>query len=315
MPEVTEKLMYSGRVVDGGLQTAVQEYRHPAGRSILMVGCVHVAEPDYYTEVRKIVGEAEAFGATVYMEGISFKDNSADDASEDELAAMHASREGLSRQYEDLPALLDLPWIYQGQSALAPYPETWQRSDGRQLDMIRLVGPQNAVGLAPSAGKYEWFRQLKESKGAESLPYIMARGKWVSSFIYQFKQWNWAQRSLSRIIVRVRGSIGRIVRLITRKPAPTGNGWMHPYIWTYRECIAALRALETKGDVVMLWHPGHMLGIGKILARNGFEPQEPRQWLTVCHKIELTPDKKSKQRGNTGENAGADRGFTRGDAE
>ena len=288
---MAEASVYSGRVVDGGLQTAVQEYRHPNGRSILMVGCVHVAESDYYTQLRKIVDEAEASGATVLMEGARFKDTSAEDASQDEIAPMQASRAGLRTQYEYLPALLDLPWVYQERSALAPYPETWQRSDARELDMIRLIGPQNAVSLAPSAGMYEWFRKLKESKGAHALPYRIARGKWVNSFVHPFKQRNRTTGSLSRAILRARRTVHRTIRAITRKPAPAGLDWMRPYIYIHRECIAALRALDTKGDVVMLWHPSHVPGIGNILIRNGFKPQEPRQWLTACHKTDLIPNK------------------------
>src|SRR5262245_45598280 len=109
--EVAENVMYGGRVVGGDLQTAVQEYRHVDGRSILLIGCVHMAEPDYFAQVRKIVDQAETSGATVYMERVSFAEEDRSDASDGELAAIRASRTALTTQYSDLPRLLDLPWV------------------------------------------------------------------------------------------------------------------------------------------------------------------------------------------------------------
>jgi hypothetical protein len=212
--------------------------------------------------------------------------------------------------------LLDIPWVYQNRSALAPYPDTWQGSDAPELDLIRLAGVQNAHQMDPPTDTYERLRQLKESKGPDSVAYMLARAKWANSFIYRFKQWNWAQRLISRSTLRTRRTISRVTRMLTRKPAPTGNGSMRPYMWTYRECIAAQQALRIGGHVVVLWHPGHMFGIGQILKHNGYEPQEPQHWLTACHKIKLFSENKTdKRHRNTGVKAGEDKGFTRGDAE
>jgi hypothetical protein len=289
---VMDEPICSGRVVKGDMQTAVQEYLRADGRSILLVGCAHLAEPDYFADLRKIVDEAEASGATVFMEGPSLR---ADDAnvSDAERQAMHDSHDALNTQHRELTALLDLPWIYQGDSALAPYPSTWRSNDAREVDMCRLVGTNNMVDLAPSAAKYERFKILKETKGAESLPYITARTKYVQSYMWRFKERSKAAAVSLRMRFLIPRTTRSITRLFSRKPAPTGNGWMNPYVYTYRECVAVLTALDTDGNVVMLWSPGHLCGIGRILTRNGFEPQDPL-WLTACHKVDVFPEKKPK---------------------
>lgn len=280
----------AGRIVHGDLQTAVQEYRNPNGRSVLLVSCLHMAEPDYYKQLRKIVEDAEAGGATVLMEGKAEPDNAGintgdDNLSAEESDAIDANYRAQKDGYIALPQVLDLPWVYQGESALAPYPDTWRGSDVPVLHMIRLGGPQHAAGWIPSATRMHETRRLKESKGAHSQAFRFRRLTFAKVYFNDFRQIGWVERVCRRMIDRVRRGITGAVRLLTRKPAPVGTMWMLPYVYTYRECVAALSALAIEGDVVLVWHPLHMRGIGQILARNGFEPQEPRHWLTACHRV------------------------------
>jgi hypothetical protein len=281
--------MCSARVVDGGLRTAVQEYRHENGRSILLIGCVHIARLRYYEELRAIAEQAESSGATVYIESVQDGEGLAT-ASKYELDAITVMREAVNTQYIGLTQVLDLPWVYQKQSTLAPYPETWRSSDVAAIDMVRLVGPENVTALSPSLSKVEQYRQMKETKGAESQSFQIAREIWATKYIYAHKS-NWTTRTWAHTVGLIIRGVSRIVipavRMALRRPKLTDHAWMLPFIHTYRESIAALRALEASADAVLIWHPDHMVGIGQILARNGFEAQEPRQWLTACHKADI----------------------------
>lgn len=283
----TDKI-YSARVVDKGLHTAVQEFRHPDGRVITIVGCVHMAEPDYFAQVARTVKRLEFAGATVYLEGVGFADSRLNKGSwpVDIQHATQVQREAIDIQFNRLPELFDLPWIYQGdeRSALTPYPDTWRQSDCSSYDMALLLGPLNTPLVTPLADTYDQVAQAKVNN-----PFVFAvqREQFVRETLRPFMN----QRTASRAILKVmRATIGVVVRPIAaairgmrRAPAPPTRAWTQPLIYTYRECVGAIAALRHDRDAVLLWHPEHAEGLGRILCRNGFIPQEPSAWLHATH--------------------------------
>lgn len=274
--------MCGARIVKGELQSAVQEYRRQTdGRSILLVGLLHLAEPDYFGEIAKVVLEAENSGHTVYMEGTRIQEYT-DVPSEEERAAIIQHDKALDIQYREVPKLLGIPWIYQGDSALAPYPSTWKSSDLNELQAIRLLGPANATVTAPGLALYRWLNQDRGDGMRAAAQFAAVRRTWVRGYFRTFvKEGGESQPPLRRFLLRV-----------LRKPSPV-KPWLNAIIYSHREHLAALCALGDGGNVVLLWNPGHMVGIGEVLARNGFEPGEPT-WYTACREKFESVDLKEK---------------------
>lgn len=290
--------LYGGRVVNHGLQTAVQEHRHPNGRVVTIVGCVHVAEPEYFQRIREVVDKLEANGATVYMEGVGQATTEAlwSEMPEEVRNAAEAQNAALHIQYTGLPDLFEVPWIYQGddKSALFPYPETWRSSDCNKLDMFYLLGPEAMAEVAPLAKHFEHYKRLKE-KDPYGLAFTVARQKYWARYIEVFRVHGRAIRLAVKFVGRLAFAKRKLARLLTRKPLPKGNVWMNPFVNTYRECVGAITALKDGGDVVLLSHPGHAIALGQILYRHGFVPQEPT-WLEATHALaHLEKPKKPKK--------------------
>jgi hypothetical protein len=251
----TPPTLYGGRIVNGNLQSAVQEYRHPDGRSILLVGLVHLAEPDYFAEIRKITEEVEESGATVLFEGVRGRTEDRE-MSDEERSAIIALDQALDTKNKEIVRLFGLPWVDQDDSVLSPCFPRWEPADTNVLDVVRLFGPKNATMVAPLAAHLEHYKQLKETHGEHSAAFKKARDQFVMAVA--------AAANPSR-----------------DESQYPGIGWMIPIIFTYREYVAALRTLETKGDIALLWHPGHMIHLGQIFVRYGFEPSETVEWLTA----------------------------------
>jgi hypothetical protein len=259
--------LYGGQIVNGIFQSAVQEYRHPGDRSILLIGLAHVAEPEYFATIRAITDQEEKDGATVLFEGVRGH-TECREMSDEERLAIATQDQVLNAQNRDILSLFDLPWIEQDESVLAPCFTRWERADANELDMIRLLGPRNAAKVSSQAALLEHYRQLKETKGADSAEFKLAKAQVVAGK---------TGLGFSADVARERSN---------GHQDQSGNRWMLPYVFTYRECVAALRTLETPGNVVLLWHPGHMIHIGQIFVRNGFVPSEDVLWLTVFRGVE-----------------------------
>ena len=268
---MTTPRIHNARLVKWGVQTPVQELRKPDGTRVTLVSCVHLGEPEYYEALADIVHKLEANGATVYMEGTRTNIDRTD-------ATVTELDNALTIQYERLPTLFELPWVYQGstKSAIFPYPPTWKTADVPADSLALLMGPENAAMVGPLAAKYEGWKTLK-ARGKYSPPFQMARRRYWKSFALH--NGNGVKRRHRALVTVVYG----IARMFG-KPHPKPE-WAKRIAYDYRELTAALAALKDGGDVVLLWHPNHMPAIGDVLIRNGFVPEEPSQWLQATHPV------------------------------
>lgn len=289
MPPTKPTPLAGARVVKGALQSAVQAYTHPDGRRILLVGCVHMAEPEYYRQVLKICTEAEAAGAVVHREGVILDgDGELADATDEERDAFRRQCAALHVVYSDFPDLLNLGWIWRGhdESALSPYPDTWENHDVAALTMVRLLGRDHVTAVAPMAAGYDRCARIKKMAGETSFVFKVWRRQFASEYISPSRRLNRVQRILPWMRRRALKVMARVVCVLTRRPAPADMSWTHPLVYTVREAVAAAQALGARRDVAVVWQPHHLPGIGQFLVRNGFTPGEP-DWVTAAHMPEL----------------------------
>lgn len=284
-------MIESCRMDDGGLQTSVQELRRPSDPDsprIVLVSCVHLAEAQYYAELSDVVGKLERNGATVYMEGV--REASAGPITDMDLKrSIDAQAAALTIQYVKLPELFELPWVFQGspESAIFPYPDTWKSGDVPAESVCLLMGPENSTMVGPLAAKYEEFKRLKATRGARSIKFDIVRGSFWKGYVQAARDDTpFRTRMLMRLMIACMRMVGKRPYL---KPE-----WLVRIMYDHREMTAAVAALRDGGDVVLLWHPGHMRGIAAVLARNGYVPDKPSMWLHATHKVPSLLEKAGK---------------------
>lgn len=244
------------RRVGDTMESAIQTWRHSDGRTITLVSCPHLANPEFYVALRAIVDKLEAGGAEVHCEGV-FPSNEPAQDNDAEFLAAQAQHDSLTVQYETLPKLYRLPWVRQDYTVMAAA-TTWKNYDATPRDMARLLGwaAGNASLSVPLSAQVDEARKAAAG-GPDSTQYRQDRKAFVLSYLESADQ-----------------------------GMPAGH-WMTPYMGFYRECIAMAAALGVPGDVVMVWHGGHFAGFAPVLKRNKFEMDDDVQWLVAIAQVDL----------------------------
>lgn len=257
IPKAPEEA-YGQRTHARTLQTAVNTYRHPDGRTITIVGIEHIAEADYYLRMRKLVDELEAEGAQIRLEHTNPR-HAADAArTEAERSAVEGFRADARQRFSAYHAV-GLPWIDQAESAMGEPGPNWVHSDVDVIDFIRLVGPHVMASRPQSAGSHRLAQQVERIKAA---------GRPLA-------------RRAALLLIRSNLVDGMIKRgiYVRRHEIPEG-WWLHRIVNTWRECEEMRKVLARDGDTVLIWGAVHMLGFNEILTRNDFELVDT-EWLTA----------------------------------
>jgi hypothetical protein len=125
------------RLVDRCLQAPTVSYAHPdTGRSVTVVGTLHVGEQAYFNGLRGVIDGLSAAGMLVHSEGsrlLPCDEPDITDAEQQLLSDLRRCHELEQRR------VAGLGWV--GQVAGLGYPPHWQITDLNQLQIIRRCGP------------------------------------------------------------------------------------------------------------------------------------------------------------------------------
>ncbi|OLF05546.1 hypothetical protein [Actinophytocola xanthii] len=241
--------LFGVRTVKNELQTAVNVFTHPDGRTVTIVGIEHLGTPEYFAQLRKVVDELEAAGASVRLETFQGQDNA--DAARDqaELEALRRLHDSIASRFNAWSEL-GLSWIGQRDSVMSTAP-SWTHSDVADIDLVRVLGPE----YHPASGKelqskIEWIRQRNATYGLALLRYL--------------EGWKQVRRGDD-----------------VQKDKHHVDWWAKQVISSWRECVELTKVLGQEGDTVLIWGAPHMKGLSQGLLRNGFELVDT-QWFTAC---------------------------------
>jgi len=257
------RLLRKLRVRWGVLQTPVIRYGHRGtGRTVTLVGTVHVGEAGYYKRLHALVADLEAAGAVVCFERV-------DPAAEHEWAAASGSE----RAARDAPRALgeqtfrrvcrSLGWVEQG--AAFTWAASWRNVDITDLELVRLAGPETVRGLredlADVFGSSLAQDQADAFAGAAvAVLFRLASLDWFDR-LRQVAAWDDASRHFGRVQVEERNA-------------------------------RALASLPSGADAVLLWGAGHLPGLAAELAKRG-HTRQGTTWVNVGRLPALWPSIKT----------------------
>jgi len=203
---------------------------------------MHIGETGYYATLQHLIATLEASGALVQYEAIT-------KATEEEWAtATDEERAAIKALFDDRKLLESIlgryGWV--SQHAL-PYQEHWVNVDLTDLELVRLIGPENipAMGLTAQDGDL----------GAPLMAIL-------------FRALAWDRLGLLRYLIR----------------RDEGRRQFENVVVNHRNTVAGqgLFSTDPGRDVVLIWGADHLTGIGGLLRQAGFR-HTGTQWLNAGH--------------------------------
>jgi len=216
------------------MRTAVETWRHPeSGRTVTLVGTIHVGKQRYYDRLGILVADLQAGGAQVHAEGIAAPPKHTP-MTEEEAAAIAKMR--LSPMYSWLAEELGL--VVQ---RIPGDHSRWVNTDMNALEFLRALPDRESF-----LRMFDQFDEMVAELNGEKMPAVV--GKII--------------RGAMRVMTSRPG-----MAIIRRRGRKNPN---RDVIDTARNTIA-LRAIdETTDDVVAIWGAAHLEGIGAGLASRGY---------------------------------------------
>ena len=231
------------RAVGNQVETAIWPLRHPrTGRTVTLIGTMHIGDSRYFTELSSIVERLAAPGVEIHLEGVAHR-------GEDRLTVLERRRLAEVAGWTDpetsgaAVALLRL----ESQSGFLRLPEGTRNIDMSHGELLRRVGwteyrrlfapgpEEPPPGLAPFVRTAIRF-QLRHSRGLDRLRSLAPR-----------------YRRVNRVVIGERNAVA------------------------FAGACDALR----QGDVVLLWGCDHLPGLARLFTRAGYRPQ-PGRWVSAC---------------------------------
>ena len=240
---MSEYLRRQGRC----LQTPQRVYVHPdTGRTITLIGMMHVGEPRYYTDVKAAVAECEAGGAVIHCEGSGKRlaDESLIGLTPAEAELIQELQRGERLKAQRLPMF---GWVEQ-LTALAPFPETWQFIDLGRVEVIRMTGTDELLrNTRRTNNLMDWADDDTKT------PYVCR-----ISIALGFRQHA--------------SDSPRIQRKLTLP--------IHQVLVEHRNKLAMDAVHATRQDVVLLWGAKHLPGMEADLRDHGYQ-RVAETWRTA----------------------------------
>ncbi|HSX01440.1 MAG TPA: hypothetical protein VLF67_04325 [Candidatus Saccharimonas sp.] len=255
------------RIHRGQIQTPVWTYRHrDSGRTVTLVGMMHVGEPAYYAAVQSLVASLVEAGAVVQFEGV--RTASAEEmatATPRELAAIASINQLLqviTRMGEGLG------WT--SQKTGLKYDPAWTNVDLNDLELVRLLNLADLDRAVADAA--EQMTELEQTD-----PVMMA-----ASMAMIFR----AMHSRSgRVMVDVLSAFNRAQRRrhqpADAEPAPDLDQ-LHEVVVGQRDPVAVegIWRAAAHQDVALIWGAAHLPGMGALIEEHGYQ-RISASWLSV----------------------------------
>jgi hypothetical protein len=250
----TDPALMGLRTHKDSLQSAVNTFKHPDGRTVTLVGVEHIGEPGYFTQLRTVIDATVATGAQVRREGLLDSEDASDARSASEREGLTAVNAQLNIRFKPYTAL-GLDWV--GDKHGLPSEPTWIHSDIKNAEMVRMLGPARLARMPQLVAPQRQLAEINALKAKKA-----------------YHRLRWMRIKLVDDIVK-RGTKCQKGTLHQRE-----HWWDTQTFYAFRERCEALKLLEQDGDVVLLWNPAHLRGFSEALLRNEFAHTES-QWLTV----------------------------------
>ncbi len=219
------------------------------GRSVTLIGTMHVGQPAYYQAIHDRAAALEAAGALVQYEALyDAPDSEWEKAAPDERAARDALNRGLDYLYSFAGPLFDhLGWA--GQRDELRYEPSWEHVDISDLDLIRAAGPAA----------------------------VLARMNRVSELAAAFDA---LDPHLEAAAVSLAFRFWRFLPGRYRRPEPGTEHHDQAFeqAVVHRRNQHALAALPPGRDAVLIWGSGHLPGMTSALEQAGFR-RRAQEWL------------------------------------
>lgn len=218
-------------------------YVGPSGRTVTLIGMVHIADAEFYTVCEQIVADREGAGAVVHYEAVTDRgeDRSKVETdliyrlnSNDAIATVATLLGGLALQHRT-----NLP--------IQPH---WVNPDISLLELLRLV---------PDAEEFVAVSERVGSSLEDMTPEMLRLLEWALRHLPALRGAIAAHSWISPRRRRVRRAEQQV-------------------ILAHRNNLAAKAILAESRDVVALWGAGHLDGIGTHLTQSGYCRTHTR-WL------------------------------------
>jgi hypothetical protein len=232
------------RITKDRARTAVWTLtRSTTGRTVTLVGTMHIGDPTYYRKLSSLLAGLAEAGAEVHVEGISRRDGEClSEWEEDRLAEA-----GTWDDAETAGAAVNLLRL-ESQSANLQLPDGTRNIDLSHAEILRRVGwanyrrlfhskpaPRCEAGFGPAVRAVLRF-ELHHTRAIEGLQSLSHR-----------------HRRLNRVVIRER------------------NG---------RAFAGATEALS-RGDVVLVWGTDHLPGLARLFEGSGYRLRR-EEWFESC---------------------------------
>jgi len=241
------------------LQTPVVRFAHPGtGRTVTVVGTVHIAPAGYYRRLNAILARLEAAGALVFYEWIgSAAETDWSAASDTERDARDAAI--AYSQDNTKAACRYLGWTRQ-QDALA-YAASWRNLDITDLELIQRLGGQAVLD------QREGFEAMFEGRSHDQRDVLTGVGAAVMLRLVAFDRY----------------------QLLWRLAGAAAPGVSRTVIDDRNKTV--LDSLPSDRDCVLIWGLTHLPGLAAGLRQAGYRRQVGA-WLNAGQLPPLWTDAK-----------------------
>jgi len=237
------------RIAGGVVQTAVRGFVHPdSGRRVTLVGVAAAGEPDYYTQLRRLVTDLQADGACVHSEASDLDAaRMPADVRAEERVVLHE----LTRRHEHAVARVGQVFGWVDRACALPVAEGWRVTDLHVVEVLR---------LSATAARHHVGRLTRGTDPSSQDPRMVC---WFAL--------------VTVLLLRAHASNSRLLhRALTRRaggPIRQRRTWIALY---------EVDQEPAGQDVVLLWNAQGLPDIAAGLTTRGFQPDEPI-WLWVGH--------------------------------
>lgn len=237
-------------LLGASLQTAVTTLRERGmGRRVVLVSAIHVARPQYYTRIDRLVAAHEHAGGAVLYEGLGSLTEGEIAELSDEERAIYRSLAPLHDLYRALARSLDL--VFQGE-ALRYDRERWLNADLSLRELVR-----------------RWAEA-----GAPILPLGAAgRGDLGLASAHIGRRTGGLLLLLTPALLRLFGGLSRRLPAIGRLRELLVSD-------RNRAALDALESIDPRRDAVIIYGAGHIAELVEGLERRGYTIVH-QSWLTA----------------------------------